>query len=73
MEKDILISNNETLEERVNKLAQSVSSVKKKVVRTITREDKNSVNRSIAPKIKQNGVERENSKHDAYNDDKTWI
>lgn len=33
----------------------------------------NAVNRSIAPKIKQNAAEREISKQEEYNDDKSWI
>lgn len=76
MKNDITASNNETLEERVMKLSYSASSVKKKkqkVVRTITRADMNAVNRSIAPKLEQNAAEREMSKQEAYNDDKSWI
>lgn len=76
MKNDITASNNETLEERVMKLSYSASSVKKKkqkVVRTITRADMNAVNRSIAPKLEQNAAEREMSKQEVYNDDKSWI
>lgn len=64
------------LEESVKKLVQPASRAKKKkrkVVRTITRADRNSVNRSIAPKIEQNAAEREMSKQEAYNDEKFWI
>ena len=45
----------------------------KKVVRTITRADMDAINRSIAPKIKQNAAERNMSKQSAYNDNKSWI
>lgn len=65
-----------SIDERVKKLAYPASSVKKKqkkVVRTITRADMDAINRSIAPKIKQNAVERNMSKQSAYNDNKSWI
>lgn len=65
-----------SIEERVKKLVHQASNVKKKkkkAVRTITRADMNAVNRSIAPKIKQNAAKREMSKQEAYNDDKSWI
>jgi hypothetical protein len=49
-----------TIRMRVSALSVPASSVesKKKVVRTITKADTTSVNRSIEPKIRQNASER---------------
>ena len=62
-----------SLDERVKQLVQETNcKKKKKIVRTLSKADKNSVNRSIAQKTKQNKTERELSKEVAYNDDKIW-
>ena len=56
-----------TISMRVSNLSVPASSVKhdKKVVRTITGADAESVNRSIDPKIRQNKMERIASMNDA--------